>query len=383
MLLRQTALLYSVVILLVAPAGATTWVVDPGGLEDFTSVAAAVDSASAADTILVRPGNYQGTVRITPEKSGLLLKGDGPVENIVLSADTLVVGIWSTDPAARLEGLTISGSNIYGALWIQGAKAEIVGCVVRDNTGPGGCQGVGGGGKAIFFSDILIEDCVFENNTSWEAPGGFIVWNSRADIRNNIFRNNRSCYGGGLEIYHCQDNGPSIIEGNLFLNNEAITWGGGIFNVDSSPVIRNNTFSGNGGSGRAAIWVLGGSPDIHHNIIYDSYQAVRCQAEPGYPASTPIIGDNICWQIGVSPITNCPSTGGLTVEDPLFCDAANGDYHLCANSPGVVGGVATYGAFDVGCGDCGPSPVKKMTWGAMRQLLQDGAPPQNGSSDGD
>ena len=127
MLLRHSILVYSFVVFLAAPAAATTWVVDPGGLGDFTSIQPAVNAAAMADTILVRPGTYGETVRFAPDRSGILLKGDGPVENVVLNADTMVVGIWSTDPAVRLEGLTLTGGDVYGALWIQGAKAQIVG----------------------------------------------------------------------------------------------------------------------------------------------------------------------------------------------------------------------------------------------------------------
>jgi hypothetical protein len=166
-------------------------------LEDFTSIQAAVDAASVSDTILVRPGTYYESVKFNQTKSGILLKGDGPVAGVVIDADTLVVGFWSTDPAVRVENLTLTGGDVHGALWVQGAKVELIDCVIRDNVGPGNCNGVGGGGQIIFFSDVLVEGCVFEGNHSWEAPGGLIVWGSRADIRNNIFRNNSSCYGGG------------------------------------------------------------------------------------------------------------------------------------------------------------------------------------------
>jgi hypothetical protein len=362
-------LLCAFLVLGAGPAHAATWIVDQSGLEDFTSIQEAVDAASMPDTILVRPGTYHERVSFFQDKSGILLKGDGPVADVVIDADTLVVGFWDTDPAVRVENLTLTGSNLHGALWIQGSKVEIVGCVIRDNVGPGSCNGVGGGGKAYFFSDILVEGCVFEGNHSWESPGGFIVWGSRADIRNNIFRNNSSCYGGGLEMYHCEDNGVSVIEGNLFLNNDADTWGGGLFNVDSSPIIRNNTFVGNGGAVRAAIAVLGGAPDIHHNIFVDSDQAIFCQADPKYPPSLPVIGDNICWEITQPGLSNCPSTAALRVANPLFCDAGAGDYTVCDDSPAVVGGEAVYGAFGVGCAACSQTPVKKTTWGALKRLL--------------
>jgi hypothetical protein len=115
--------------------------------------------------------------------------------------------------------------------------------------------------------------------------------------------------------------------------------------------------------------VLGGKPDIHHNIIVDSDYAIRCQTDSQYPPSLPVIGDNICWQIDEPGLSNCPSASALQVANPLFCDAAGNDYSLCEDSPAVAGGEAVYGAFGIGCGTCSQTPVKKTTWGGLKRLL--------------
>lgn len=347
-----------------------TWVVSQKGQGDFATITDAVASASASDTILVHPGTYVGPVRFLPDKGGILLKGVGSVETIIVESDTVAVSVSGTVLPVRIENLTLTGSQLFGAISIFQAKAEIVGCVVRDNVGPGNCNGVGGGGRIQQQSNVLIEGCLFENNRSWESPGGLIVWSSRADIRNNVFRNNSSCYGGGLQLYHCEGQGLSVIEGNLFFNNDADYWGGGIFNADSSPEICNNTFVGNGGDGRAAIWVLGGSPNIHHNIIVDSDEAIHCQSLEGYPPSTPVIGDNMCWDITSFPLSNCASPDGLFLANPLFCDAAGGDFGMCADSPAVAGEIVVYGAFAIECADCGEVSVKNKSWGDIKSMFK-------------
>jgi hypothetical protein len=365
----RTLLLSAAVALYGGPLTAATWIVDQGGQGDFTTIVDAVASATESDTIWVRPGTYVGWVKFSPNKGGILLKGDGPVESIVVQSDTIAVSISGTTLPVRIENLTLTGSHLYGAIFVFKAKAEIVGCIVRDNVGPGDCNGVGGGGTIQQQSDVLVQGCLFEDNHSWESPGGLIVWSSRAVIRGNVFRNNSSCYGGGLEMYHCEGQGLSVIEGNLFLNNDAESWGGGIFNVDSSPDIRGNTLSGNGGLGRAAIWVLGGSPNIHHNIIVGSNEAIYCQSLADYPASTPLIGENMCWDIANTHLSNCGSIVGLKVADPLFCDAAGGNYGLCADSPAVEDSVAVYGAFPVECDKCLQTPVMTRSWGWIKANL--------------
>jgi len=352
---------------------AATRVVDPGGSGDFLTIQSAVDASQAGDTILVRPGVYPEAIYLGPPHGGVVVKGDGLVADIVVQGDAyVVVRIGDTVPAARIEGLTLSGSGLFGALWIQGARAEIVDCVIRKNEGAGSCSGVGGAGRIASSSDVLVEGCLIEDNQSWESPGGLIVWQARADIRDNVFRNNRACYGGGIEMYHCEGYGESVIEENLFVRNQADAWGGGVFNVDSSPVIRKNTFVDNGDSLKAAIWVLGGRPRIESNLLVGSHWAVYCHAELGYPASLPDIRENLCWGITGGALSNCAATAGLRAANPLFCDAPGDDFHLCADSPAVVNGVVVFGAFGVGCPDCRLNPTRQSGWGELKALYRDG-----------
>jgi hypothetical protein len=193
-----------------------------------------------------------------------------------------------------------------------------------------------------------------------------IVWQSHAEIRNNVFVNNQSCYGGGLEIYHCATSGTSVIERNLFLDNQAAVWGGGIFVVDSSPVIHRNTFVGNAGPGNAAVFVLGGTPEITDNIIQDSAYGVLCLTLRPYPDSTPNIGRNLVWRTTGGSVLDCPTTGEIVVLDPYFCDPGAGDYSLCANSPAASGAAAVMGAFEVGCAACERTPVQRASWGSLK-----------------
>jgi hypothetical protein len=213
---------------------------------------------------------------------------------------------------------------------------------------------------------VVIQGCVFEENHEWESPGGLVIWQSRAEIRGCIFRNNSACYGGGLEIYHCEGYGTSVIEENLFTGNQAQVWGGGIFNVDSSPLIRRNTFVGNGTGSNGAIFILGGSPEIVDNIIVGSPHGIACMGYSGYPPSIPVVGRNLLWELGDAPALACADTGEVIALDPGFCDPGAGDYTVCADSPAVIDGTIALGAYPVGCDPCSGTETRPFTWGALK-----------------
>jgi len=358
--------------LLCVPAFAysATWVVDGAGGGDFPAIQAAVDAAAPGDSILVRPGLYHGMVNVSPEKDGLHLIGGGSPGDVIVTADSVVILAVRTDPALRIENLTITGGGTYGALHVQEAKVEVVNCILRDNCGPGGNRGQGGAIDAVFHSDLLLEECIIENNTDWEAPGGVIIWQSRGDIRRNIFRGNRAAYGGGLEIYHCDTEPVSYIEDNLFVSNGVTGWGGGLFIVASSPVVRRNTFYNNMQPGNGAIWVLGGTPVISQNLIVGSDWGVYCQTDPQYPPSKPVLDCNLFWRLQQGVCFDCPDLGRTIEADPLFCDEGAQDFSLCADSPAISDFCGLLGAFEAGCPDCSSQPVVPLSWGAIKSLFR-------------
>jgi hypothetical protein len=347
-------------------AYATTWTVNQSGGGDFATIQDGVDAASGSDTVLVRSGTYDEWVRILG-KSGISVIGGDPVETVIITHDTIAVHVAATDPPVRIEGVTIAGSNAFGGLFAIEARVEVIGCIFRDNVGPGSCHGVGGGILAQIHSDFVIEDCLFENNTDWEAPGGVIIWESHGDLRRNIFRGNSACYGGGLEIYHCENEPTSYVEDNLFVGNSVSEWGGAVFTVDSSPVIRNNTFYGNDALGNAAIWVLGGSPDISRNVVVGSSFGIYCQSHAQYPPSTPVIGCNLFWNTDQAVASGCPDPGTIIVADPLFCSPDAGDFTICGDSPALSAPSGRLGAFGQGCPPCGVN-TEETSWGSIKSL---------------
>ncbi len=77
------------------------------------------------------------------------------------------------------------------------------------------------GGSAIsatYCSDIIIDNCLFENNTSWGGGGAIYLNHSDITIKNSIFRNNTSLWVGGAIGSLCSS--PEIIN-NIITNNTA------------------------------------------------------------------------------------------------------------------------------------------------------------------
>ncbi|MFH1219583.1 MAG: right-handed parallel beta-helix repeat-containing protein [Candidatus Eisenbacteria bacterium] len=367
---KSAVFILAVGLLLTASSGlGALWVVSGSGGGDFTTIRGAVGVAGPGDTVLIRPGTYHEFVRISPGQGGLWLIGDGGPENVIIQADTVGIGIWRANPAVHVRGLTITGGTNLGGLYAQEAKVEVIGCVFRDNPGPGGCQSVGGAVNAMYHSDLTIEDCVIEDNAGWEAPGGVIIWQSRADIRRNVFRGNQACYGGGLEMYHCETELVSYIEENVFVGNSVSERGGGLFNVDSSPIVRRNTFFANDAPGNAAIWVLGGRPTITENIIVGSDWGVFCQTDEQYPPSLPILDCNLFWHLRLGLAYDLANTGRVIEADPRFCDPASGNFALCQDSPAISDSCGCLGALGIGCGPC-LTDILPTTWGAIKAMCR-------------
>lgn len=135
-----------------------------------------------------------------------------------------------------------------GGMFIRNAQVSLLGCRVSSNSASGG------GGIALDGdSELWIESCSFENNTSQSNGGALLVENEaserprvRTNVSNCSFVGNTSSWSGG-GIYHL--NGGLQLDRCDFLDNSAVLGGavlvlGGELETTGCRFVTNNASEG-------------------------------------------------------------------------------------------------------------------------------------------
>jgi hypothetical protein len=145
----------------VSRARANTWNVTPDGGGDAPTIQAAIDAASAGDSIVLASGTYTWTAQggdhvglpgpsMVNMRSGLTLRSESGPELTILDAEGngRVIRCQSISNV-RIEGLTIQGGNADA----PGLPGQF-------------SMGVGGAILCKFGSSIVIANNVLRNNRS-------------------------------------------------------------------------------------------------------------------------------------------------------------------------------------------------------------------------
>ncbi len=258
-----------------------------------------------------------------------------------------------------------------------------------------------GGAVRMINSDAVYNNCIFSNNTSFQAEGmggavyGFNTGNEdnpltmftnckfvgnvgyseggaikftsdfNTEIKNCEFINNTTNYGGGAICFY------SVVDTKvincLFVNNKTNYDSGGAIKslgvATNTIFFKNCTIVGNEASGGSG----GGAA-----LYYADVDFVNCIA---YNNSAQYDDDNVYIDAGGSTATvnycnmvmpDYNTTGSNNIDtDPLFADATNGDYHLQATSPCIDAGTDIGLPFagtapDMGCYEYGLASVQDI-----------------------
>lgn len=401
--------------------GAATLSVQPDGSGVFATIQAAIDAAAPGDTVQLADGIFAGPGNRDLQFGGkpLTLRSTGGdaaacVLDVQGSESAPHRAAWLHDlpvPGALLEGITFrNGYNdgAGGGVYVYNCRVAARHCVFQDNHG---AFYLGGAGMAIQTGEAVLEDCLFEGNTSSSpvmpiagCAGALYAANATVSLaRCDFFSNSvRSSFdgggaGGGMAAVSCvltatecvfrgNQISPSLMGsargGGLFVEDGAVhlteclfvdnavpeTGVGGALAIFGTPnlIVTNCTLQHNDGAG--AIHLQGGSASVERSIIAGNYTSQGGSEGPGvavvvWQGDVTLSACDIFGHSGgdwVAPIADQRYLRGNFSADPCYCDAAGGDFHLCADSACAPahnpwGQEVLVGAFDVGCASCGCS----------------------------
>ncbi len=381
----QLALLIALLscLLAVCRADARTWHVP----SDAPTIQAGIDSAAAADTVLVACGTYHEHEILL--KSGVTIRSEtGEPSCVTVDAQrhARVITCRDVDSTTAIIGFTLTGGRTElggGGIYCYRASPRIMGCAIVDNE-VSGIYSKGGGLRSDYASPTLIdcrfsanrapiggaiycdlvglrvEGCTFTDNVASHRGGGIFFYLMDAEIAGSAFLGNSAAEGGAV---YCWLRASPTFAGCTFAGNAAETGGAVACQDVCSPHFTECTFYGNRAGEPeegSAIWIgQSCAPVLERSILAFGVAggAVACRDGEAELGCCDVFGNAggdwegcIAGQLGAD---------GNFAADPLFCDADGGDFAFAVNSPCLPGNhpdgfdCGRIGAHGMGCGPVG------------------------------
>jgi len=309
------------------PLPKTIYTVRKDGTGDYTTIQAAIDVVSDGDTVSVAAGTYIENINFNGKNIAVI--GENQKTTIIdgNESGSVVTFENSEDSTTVLKGFTITNGyaqNTGGGITINGASPIVESCIISENISyeSGVSGGYGGGIKIEGISHLKIRNTTISNNLAHMAGGGIHSGYESNVILENvlIYENKINSYGGNAIYGHggtFSMVNVTIVNNKYDTSNTMISNSLGISFSDSYVSIINSIIRNNGES----------------EIIFNTGGAM------GTDDSLKIMYSNI--------LGNLQSLGSFVVwnnnidSDPLFVDAANGNYHLSNFSPAIGAGIAS------------------------------------------
>jgi hypothetical protein len=334
---RMRLLLVFLCVGLAAMAWAETYEVGPS--LELKNIFAAMELASAGDTVLVRAGVYD-SVRFydTPlgRRSAIVSMRDG----------VTLLGIDRDD--VRID----QSESEYGVLCVEvGPTTVIDNLTVLGTVGRARVPEEDGDGRALVAGIACVEGAspTITDVTVKGVSTGVVVRSDASSSAPTL---------SGVEVARCDHHGVYV------------------YNNGPTPVVLDHvTIVGNFDNG---IYVYQGEADLSNcNVTHNGKSGIKA-----YQSEPLVTYCNLFWNDAKSDVPENYSgmddlTGidGNVSEEPFYCDYygnAGYDYHLCftANLLTMGEGGTPIGAWGGGCTDCVETPVRMTSWGAIKALFR-------------
>ena len=334
-------------------------------------------------------------------------------------------GVWLSNSSATLANNAINSNTATyygGGVGLYQSAATLRDNIIDSNTASGAAGGVfldnssallerniirnnhagttGGGGRIINYSAATLRDNDILNNNAAIAGGGLYL-QSPLTLTHNTVTGNTAGAGGGGGIY--VNISSPILTSNTIAGNTTAGDGGGVYLDIASPSLVNTWLFGNQAAGRGSgIYMRAGAPSLRHTTLArntggDGSGVHVTHLLSSYSSPTLVNTILVSHTVGITVAAGCTATlqgtlwgggawangvdwsGAGTINrtgnvwgDPLFVDAAAGNYHLGDGSPaidaGVDSGVAVdaddqarphYGGYDLGADEWWPLLASK------------------------
>lgn len=288
----------------------------------------AAADASSSDQVWVQAGTY-GPIEL---KNGVkVIGGFAGTESLITQSNpavnvTLIDGaeggpcatnmnITLSDLPAMLRGFTLrngrdGGTDEGGAIYLENSNAQIVDCILEDNsaTHVGGAVTIRGTGSPQFVN------CVFRRNgksstNPLDTKGGGAVFlrNGTPQFVNCLFDDNRAGQGGAVII---ADGFVTFVNCTFVRNKSTDGAGGAIYDPEGRATLKN-----------CILW-------SNKRVVFDA----ATQQEVEYPDQIRSGSGGTSLALFSNVEGNWVGSNNVSI-DPLFVNAAQGNFQLGLDSP--------------------------------------------------
>ncbi len=279
--------------------------------EDHATIQGAIDASNSGDVIIVADGTYTGSGNKNLDFNGkaVRIKSSGGPTVCIIDCQGSSRGFSFMDAEGSdsiVEGFTITGgSAIGGGIYCVDSSPTVINCIITQNVGTGS-----GGGVYCAVSNPTLTNCIISSNSTNMFGGGIYCDRSSPTLINCLITGNTASSGGG---FFCVDGADAVLKNCTIADNSSNTYGGGIWcENDSDPTVHN-----------CIIWSNDAVTGADQIYTADSGSCVALLYSC-CPTGAADMGGNI-------PIATIGA--GCITDDPLFVDAAGGNYRLQSTSP--------------------------------------------------